>query len=272
MFADVLLPVDDPEAAGAALEHAVSIAATYDGTVHALSVHGPAADGADGTGAALEDVERRCDREGVPVVRAVGRGGPVEVILRYATGVDLVVLGARSRGPLARLLGTGLAQQVSARATVPVFVVPAAAAGTRPPYRRVLLATDGQAGSRRAEGCAFALAGAYGAALDALYVVDSRFGESGALHTLLDRAADSVRRELRARAAREGTDVTVAVREGRPAAEILDYAATRDADLLVVGTQGRAGIERVLMGSVAQRVLGGASVPVVTARATGDDG
>lgn len=274
MFADVLVTVDGRESARAAVDHAVSVAATYDATLHVLSVGDdapePGVPGED-PGTALDDTEHRYEREGVPVVRAVGSGTPAEAILGYAeeAGVDLVVLGGRRRGRLSRLLRGRVAERVSARAAAPVLVIPEAAAATRPPYRRLLLATDGQAGSRRAERCAFDLAGAYGAELHALYVVDSQFGESGALHNLLDREADSIGRRLRARAAREGSEVSFAVREGRPAAAVIHYADSHDVDLIVIGTQGRVGIERVLMGSVARHVLDGASVPVLTARATG---
>jgi len=274
MFADVLVPVDGSESG--AVDHAVSVAATYGATLHALSIRegGVETDTGDdrrtareGADPAFEYVEHRCNGENVPVVRAVGSGDRANAVLRYAesAGVDLVVVGGQHRGRVSRLLGAGVAERVSAGATAPVLVVPKGAAA-RPPYRRLLLATDGQAGSRRAETCAFDLARAYGAGLHVLYVVDSRFGESGALHNLLDREAASVGRDLRSRAARAGAEVTVAVREGRPGTEILDYAGANDVDLIVVGTQGRAGIERVLMGSVARRVLDGASVPVLTAR------
>ncbi len=53
---------------------------------------------------------------------------------------------------------------------------------------------------------------------------------------------------------------------GEPAAEILSFARARGADLIVVGTHGRTGIEHALMGSIAERVVRRAHCPVLTVR------
>jgi nucleotide-binding universal stress UspA family protein len=58
------------------------------------------------------------------------------------------------------------------------------------------------------------------------------------------------------------------VRFGDPVAQILDEAETFGADLIVVGTAGRSGIGRVLLGSVAERVFAKATVPVMLVRPT----
>ncbi len=58
--------------------------------------------------------------------------------------------------------------------------------------------------------------------------------------------------------------IEAVVREGNTAAEILDQARTMNADLLVIGTHGRSGFERLLLGSVAEKVLRKASCPVLT--------
>lgn len=65
-----------------------------------------------------------------------------------------------------------------------------------------------------------------------------------------------------AKAAGVGT-VVGAVVEGRPARTIATYAADHDADLVVVGSHGRRGVERILLGSVSQRVLRTVAVPVL---------
>ena len=61
-----------------------------------------------------------------------------------------------------------------------------------------------------------------------------------------------------------GITIEAAVREGSAAAEILDQAAGMKADLLVIGTHGRSGFERLVLGSVAEKVLRKASCPVMT--------
>jgi nucleotide-binding universal stress UspA family protein len=54
--------------------------------------------------------------------------------------------------------------------------------------------------------------------------------------------------------------------EGEPAWEVVKYAASRGADLLVVGTHGRTGVRRFMMGSIAERVLREAPCPVLAVR------
>jgi nucleotide-binding universal stress UspA family protein len=61
-----------------------------------------------------------------------------------------------------------------------------------------------------------------------------------------------------------GMPIEAAIREGNPAAEILDQAVSMNADLLVIGTHGRSGFERLLLGSVTEKVLRKASCPVLT--------
>ena len=63
-----------------------------------------------------------------------------------------------------------------------------------------------------------------------------------------------------------GMPVESVVRFGDPVAQILDEAEAFQADLIVVGTAGRSGIGRVLLGSVAERVFGRATVPVILVR------
>jgi len=54
--------------------------------------------------------------------------------------------------------------------------------------------------------------------------------------------------------------------EGSPAREIVDHAASIGADLVVMGTHGRSGVDRLLLGSVAERVVRSSPVPVLTVR------
>jgi nucleotide-binding universal stress UspA family protein len=61
-----------------------------------------------------------------------------------------------------------------------------------------------------------------------------------------------------------GVRIEAAVREGSTAGEILEHAASMKADLLVIGTHGRSGFERLILGSVAEKVLRKASCPVMT--------
>jgi nucleotide-binding universal stress UspA family protein len=89
----------------------------------------------------------------------------------------------------------------------------------------------------------------------------------GATTGLLDRLAaegDRAVERVADRTAAAGVDlVGTAVVEGRPAVRIVDYAAARGVDLIVLGTHGRTGVDRYLLGSVAERVVRLAGVPVL---------
>lgn len=74
----------------------------------------------------------------------------------------------------------------------------------------------------------------------------------------LDKAA--------AKAKDKGVTVRPVIRTGSPALEIVDLAGTEHADLVIMGTHGRSGMSRVLLGSVADRVMRLAPCPVLTVR------
>jgi nucleotide-binding universal stress UspA family protein len=80
---------------------------------------------------------------------------------------------------------------------------------------------------------------------------------------------ESAAKKLDERAARlrlRGVDIATAVAIGSVAETILEHAAASGADAIVMGTHGRRGLKHLLMGSVAERVVRLASVPVVTVR------
>jgi nucleotide-binding universal stress UspA family protein len=70
----------------------------------------------------------------------------------------------------------------------------------------------------------------------------------------------------------QGTTVTIAVRRGSPADEILAYAAEVEADLIGMTTHGFSGVSRWVYGNVAARVLQGAYSPVLLVRSTSEQG
>jgi nucleotide-binding universal stress UspA family protein len=142
-------------------------------------------------------------------------------------------------------------------------------------FETVVIATDGSESVERAVAVAADIAERFGATVHALSVVDT---------DEVDGAPVSVREDLRAalaESAGEATgeiealvvgDVVTAVREGRPAPEIVDYAETADADVVAMGTRGRHGENRFLIGSVAERVVRTCPVPVLTVRQLDDPG
>ena len=136
-------------------------------------------------------------------------------------------------------------------------------------YRSILLPTDGSAGSELAVKHAIDLARQYDATLHLLYVVDTDVvnhyagidaieGVEGALEAqgaeALDAAADT--------AATAGITIEKHVVEGRPHEAVLDAIPMVGADLVVMGTERKSGEYRRLLGSVTERVVRMADVPV----------
>ncbi|WP_115862473.1 universal stress protein [Halorussus litoreus] len=138
----------------------------------------------------------------------------------------------------------------------------------------VVIATDGSESVTRAVRVALDLARRFDASVHALYVVDRGEIESSPeeLRDELQNALESQGEDALA-AVREHADrgVTTAVREGRPAAEITEYAREQDADAVATGTRGRHGENRFLIGSVAERVVRSCPVPVLTVRQLEND-
>ena len=140
--------------------------------------------------------------------------------------------------------------------------------------RRILCPIDFSDYSRRALDHAIAIARWYGSTVTALHVFSptpvAAYGTSPEVFapivlTAVDR--DQLLADTKAFVAAEaapGITIEAVVREGTTAAEILDQASDMNADLLVMGTHGRSGFERLLLGSVAEKVLRKASCPVLT--------
>ena len=146
-------------------------------------------------------------------------------------------------------------------------------------YDRILVPTDGSECADRAVEHALDIAGQYDAELHVLSVVDSRDVSHSAPaispdqveQTLRDRA-ESVVEEVADRAEAAGVDAVTAVEPGIPDDVVVEYAEDEDCDLIVMGTHGRTGLERYLLGSVTERTVRRSSVPVLTVRGTDEDG
>jgi nucleotide-binding universal stress UspA family protein len=133
----------------------------------------------------------------------------------------------------------------------------------------VVIATDGSESVGRAVDVALGVAGRFDAAVHALYVLEESEVESAPAavrEEMRDALEDRGQAAVGAIADRADVDVTASVREGRPPAEISQYARDVDADVVATGTRGRHGENRFLIGSVAERVVRTCPVPVLTVR------
>lgn len=141
-------------------------------------------------------------------------------------------------------------------------------------YETILVATDGTETTGAAVAHALELAERHDAAVHALSVVDSRsialdddeFVSDGAVLEALTDSAERAAAEVVRRAEDRGLAAHAAVERGTPVRVIRQYAAEHDVDLVAMGTRGRRGLTRYVLGSVAQGVIQTADQPVLTAR------
>jgi nucleotide-binding universal stress UspA family protein len=214
------------------------------------------------------------ERAGVPVTTQSLNGWPTEAIVACANEqhADALVIGTQGKTGLERFLMGSTAVEVLRRSVVPVFVVPPTCAGPEAPLERILVALDGTETSEAALGFAETLARSKRATLILCSAVNSRdlfdkaatYGyDPSQLYEDLQRVAEERLAKGAARVAAAGLESETAVVEGEPAHAIVRAASSRGADAIVVGTHGRAGLQRLFLGSVAEGVTRTATVPVI---------
>jgi len=170
---------------------------------------------------------------------------------------DVIIMGRRTRSDLARLMMGDSTAKVIGHCPCSVLVTPRSAPV---PAKGVLVATDGSRLSDAACVAAARLSKVFGLPLSVLSVVPAGQGAEHKSEAL--GVIDRVREAL----VGEGLQVQGIVEEGRPDQVILEVATRQGADLIVIGSHGRTGLQRLLMGSVAERVVGQAEVAVLVVK------
>lgn len=211
--------------------------------------------------------------------RRVAYPSAAEGILQYAEEHDmnLIVLGTHGRRGVRRLVLGSVAEEVVRRAPRPVVTV---GRGANPPEMlkggHLLIPVDFSEYQARLLAHAREIALVYGMRVTLLHVVETTgvpdvYGLSSEApepdertdrtKTMLEKEASNLREH--------DLEVGVKVRNGYPAAETLDVAEELDVDFLAIATHGRRGLDRVLMGSVAEKVIRQAPCPVFTVKSFG---
>ena len=126
-------------------------------------------------------------------------------------------------------------------------------------YRHILIPTDGSALAERGVAHGLALAKTVGAKVSMVYAVEPLLAVSGDFASVLDRAADA------ARQAGVSCD-TIQVENVQPDQAIVTAARDKGCDLIVMSWHGRSGLSTLLIGSVTNKVLTYAKIPVVVCR------
>ena len=232
----------------------------------------------------LEEVSRRFFPAGMPVARHVHTTEVSDVarsLVGHAAELDthLIVMCTHGRGGLRDWLSGSIAQQVVALGATPVLLIRPAATGEAPAFAcRVILAPlDGDPTHEEGLPVAVDLARACEAALHLVLViptVGSLKGEkavtaklmplaSSALLEMQEQGAEAYLAPHAARLRAAGLIVTTEVARGDPAPYLLSTAERIGADVIVLGTHGKAGLEAFWSGSIAPKLSGRSHAPLL---------
>jgi len=213
----------------------------------------------------LAEAQAIAEREDINILTNLEQGEPYEQIVHVADdeGCNLIVMGRRGQSNLEREFMGGVTARVIGHSNRDVLVIPDTA---KLGWKNLLLATDGSPYSGAAVDKAIDLAKEHNAKLTAISVVYSNdeFYTLGheALSELIEKAK-AMLAEVGNKAAAAGVEIETVVKEGEPHQAITDLAVDAGADMVVMGSHGRKGLTRLLMGSVTAKVIGFAQCPVL---------
>jgi len=213
----------------------------------------------------LEAVKARAKKEGVDCGTSILEG---EDSYHYISDeaaknkISMIVMGRRGRTGLKRLVMGSTTARVIGHAPCNVLIVPRAA---QVEFKSIVVATDGSKYSTAAASEAIGIAKKNKSALTVIAVVPAEFltptdvDFSMAQRELIVEKdmheAEKNAKAIKDAAIKEGVSVQAFVMSGKPAEAITQTAQEKKADLIVLGSHGRSGLEKLLMGSVTERVI-----------------
>lgn len=291
MYDSILVPVDGSKLAERALSIAIPLAEQHGARLTLFHAHEPMmpitlAGGAPVRDTAIETtmleeargyldkLAKRTAKLTTARVEPVFRVGKVVAALTAFAAesrAGLIVISTHGRGGFQRFWLGSVADAVLRHATVPVLLV----RGTRPaakrlagqaPFVRAIVPLDGSDRAEEALAAAKTLFGKVHARLTLVHVVHPMSAVAG-MNLKRDPAAEVVRDYLEPLAARTASE-TLEVRhevkvDSNVARVLLESVEAHDADLVVIAGQGLSGVQRLLVGSVADKLIRTASVPVL---------
>jgi len=167
---------------------------------------------------------------------------------------QLIIMGRHGHTGLDRMIMGSVTAKIIGHSHFNVLVVPRQATLD---FHRLLIASDGSTFSAAAWEEALSIARTAGSSLMAVSVARD--------DSTVTRTEETLR-QMQEAAAQAGLPLEVQMLRGRPFEAILNAAAMKQVDLIILGSHGRTGLKRLLLGSVAERVIGLASCPVLVAK------
>lgn len=221
----------------------------------------------------LENLKKTAKKDNVDCEVILREGQePYKVIIEEADKkeADLIVMGRRGETGLMRLLVGSVTAKVIGHFKGNVLVAPKDAAVD---WKNILVATDGSEYGNAAVNEALKHAKKYGGALKIVHAINvmANFQEESPVFIpqLIEDITRKVKSDLEAlkvRAEKEGVSAEIFVKEDEPYRAIVDLAGELKSDVIVLGSHGRTGMQRLLMGSVTERVIGHANCAVLVVK------
>jgi len=207
----------------------------------------------------LESVKSRASQEGIYSCETALHFGenPSRLIVNEAAEkkADMIIIGRRGRSGLMKVLMGKTAANLIGQAPCKVLIVPRAA---RIDCRNILVATDGSSHSIAAASEAIGIAKRCGSNIIAISAMHSEEGsEEAKVHV----------RQVVEMAQKEGITAEALTPIGRSHDVIVEIAGGRGVDLIVMGSYGKTGLKKLLMGSSTEKVIGHASCAVLVVKA-----
>lgn len=303
MLDTVMVPLDGSEFARQALPRAVSLARRADAGLLLVRVHRgfPAADPEDAS-ATMVEADRKLEQqerdalsraaeelreEGLAVEASFEEGAVGEALARRAeAAADLVVMSTHGRGGLSRLWLGSVADELARTCSVPLFFVRPEEDGEAGPMEasdlgHVLVPLDGSRLARQALEPAVTVGSLYGARYTLVRVVEPvvlpgyAYGDlpegidADALQVMEETATSQLETaagKLRERGLRVEIEI---VRHPSVPRALLEAAERLEVDLIALATHGRGALKRMVLGSVADKMLRGAEGPLLLTRPRG---
>lgn len=246
----------------------VSVAPPYRGDLDLIAIKDVAASLRKPCEEALREAEKIAEQERALIKTVCEEGEPYERIvdLADAENCDVIVMGRRGLRRLERVLVGSVTARVIGHTQRDVLVVPR---NTYIGWKRLLVATDGSRYSRVAVEKAIAFARSYGSQLLIISVVDvptEFYAEAPKAVEDLVRKAKEYTAEAKRQAEAAGVKADTFVAEGDADAAIVKLAKEQKAEMMIMGSHGRTGLRRLLMGSVTEKVIGNAPCPVLVVK------
>jgi len=213
----------------------------------------------------LAEAQEIADQEDVHILTNMTQGEPYDKIVHVADdeNCDLIVMGRHGTNKLERVLVGSVTARVIGYTQKDVLVVPD---GTKLTRKNILLAIDGSPSCETAVDRAIDLTKEQSASLTAMSVVytnDEYLALApGIVGDLISKAKDKLA-TIDRKAKEAGVEINTLVKEGEAFEAITSFALDSNIDLIVMGSHGRRGLQRLLMGSVTERTIGYAPCPVL---------